>query len=69
MGYPTKVQMIRRKGSAQFYLNFPWPLARALNFAKGEVVEWEIRDQETLVLRRKVSEANERASRRVKKNR
>jgi len=69
MGYPTKVQMIQRKGSAQFYINFPWPFARALNFEKGEVVEWEIQDQETLILRRRVSEAKRPDSRRTKKNR
>lgn len=52
MGYPTKVQLIRRKASQQWYVNFPAALARALEFDKGEVVEWAIRDRDTLVLRR-----------------
>ncbi len=52
MGYPTKVQLIRRKASQQWYVNFPAALAQALEFDKGEVVEWSIRDRDTLVLRR-----------------
>ena len=45
MGYPTKVQVIRRQDSEQWYINFPAPLARALEFDKGEVVEWVIQDR------------------------
>jgi hypothetical protein len=45
MSYPTKVQCIERKESAQFYINFPTPLAQALDFAKGEMVEWTIHDK------------------------
>ena len=52
MGYPTKVQCIERKHSAQFYINFPTPLAQALDFTKGEVVEWSIHDKGHLILRR-----------------
>ena len=52
MGYPTKVQLIQRKASRQWYVNFPAALAQALEFDKGEVVEWLIRDRDTLVLRR-----------------
>ena len=52
MGYPTKVQLIRRQASQQWYVNFPAALARALEFRKGEVVEWVIRDKDTLVLQR-----------------
>lgn len=52
MGYPTKVQLIQRKASRQWYINFPAALAQALEFDKGEVVEWIIRDRDTLVLRR-----------------
>lgn len=52
MGYPTKVQLIRRKASQQWYVNFPAALAKALEFDKGEVVEWVIRDRRTLVLHR-----------------
>jgi len=52
MGYPTRVQLIRRKASAQWYINFPAALARAMDFDKGEVVEWSVQDRRTLLLRR-----------------
>ncbi|HEY9154018.1 MAG TPA: hypothetical protein VIM69_02735 [Opitutaceae bacterium] len=55
MGYPTKVQCIERKDSAQFYINFPTPLAQALEFSKGEVVEWTIHDKGHLILSRQES--------------
>jgi len=42
MGYPTKVQLISRKKGDQWYVNFPNALARAMDFKKGETVEWEI---------------------------
>ncbi len=53
MGYPTKVQLIQRKESQQWYINFPAPLAQAMEFQKGEVIEWVVQDQNTLVLHRK----------------
>jgi hypothetical protein len=52
MGYPTKVQLIQRKNSHKWYVNFPAPLAEALEFAKGEVVEWTIQGRDCLTLRR-----------------
>ncbi len=52
MGYPTKVQCIERKDSSQFYINFPTPLAQALEFTKGELVEWTIHDKGHLILTR-----------------
>jgi bifunctional DNA-binding transcriptional regulator/antitoxin component of YhaV-PrlF toxin-antitoxin module len=52
MGYPTKVQQITRKNATQFYISFPQALARAMGFEKGEVVEWEVKDKDTLVLKR-----------------
>ena len=43
MGYPTKVQCIQRKDTAQYYINFPAPIAQAMDFAKGETLhEWEV---------------------------
>ena len=54
MGYPTKVQLIERKDSEQFYINFPAPIAQAMDFAKGEVVEWTIADKKHLILSRTV---------------
>ena len=54
MGYPTKVQLIERKESQQFYINFPAPIAQAMEFAKGEVVEWTVADKQHLILSRTV---------------
>lgn len=53
MGYPTKIQCIERKDSSQFYINFPAPLAQALDFSKGEVVEWSIHDKKHLIVSRR----------------
>jgi hypothetical protein len=52
MGYPTKVQLIKRKSSEQWYVNFPSAVAQAMEFERGEVVEWFVEDKETLVLAR-----------------
>ena len=52
MGYPTKIQLIKRKDSEQWYINFPAALAQAMDFQKSEVMEWEIEDRRTLRLRR-----------------
>lgn len=41
MGYPTKVQLIsRKKGADQYYINFPTAVAEAMEFQKGEIIEW-----------------------------
>jgi len=53
MGYPTKVQLIKRKNSEQWYINFPSAIAQAMEFDRGEVVEWIIEDKSQLVLNRK----------------
>ncbi|MBN1510774.1 MAG: hypothetical protein JXB13_02060 [Phycisphaerae bacterium] len=52
MGYPTRVQLIERQESHQWYINFPAALAQAMEFEKGEIIEWVIQDKETLILRR-----------------
>jgi hypothetical protein len=52
MGYPTKVQLIQRQASAQWYINFPSALAQAMEFTRGETVEWIIEDRSQLLLRR-----------------
>jgi hypothetical protein len=54
MGHPTKIQLIQRKASEQWYINFPAALAQAMEFDKGEVWEWIIEDKNQLVLRRQV---------------
>ena len=50
MGYPTKVQLIQRQTSQQWYVAFPAALARALDLHKGEVIEWNVEDKHTLRL-------------------
>jgi hypothetical protein len=52
MGFPTKVQLIQRKASEQWYINFPSALAQAMEFDRGETVEWIIEDKSLLALRR-----------------
>lgn len=52
MGYPTTVQLIERKATEQWYVNFPAAIARAMDFQKGEVVEWTIESRRQLTLHR-----------------
>ena len=52
MGFPTKVQLISREKSEQWYINFPAALAQACEFVRGEIVEWVVQDKTTLLLRR-----------------
>ena len=52
MGFPTKVQLIKRKSSEQWYIHFPSAVAQALDFSRGETVEWSIEDKSLLALRR-----------------
>ena len=53
MGYPTKVQLIQRKESQQWYVNLPAAVAAAMDFQKGETVEWTIQDRQHLLLKRR----------------
>ena len=52
MGYPTRVQVIQRKNSEQWYINFPSAVAQAMEFAPSELVEWIIENRSQLVLNR-----------------
>ena len=52
MGFPTKIQLIKRKASEQWYINFPSAVAQAMEFDRGETVEWIIEDKSLLALRR-----------------
>lgn len=52
MGFPTKVQLIARKNSQQWYINFPSALAQAMEFSRGELVEWFVESKNQLVLNR-----------------
>jgi hypothetical protein len=69
VGYPTKVQLIQRQDSQQWYINFPAPLAQAMEFEKGEVIEWVIQDKHTLVLQRIAKRRAEPAGGQAKKKR
>ena len=53
MGYSAKIQEIKRKDINQYYINFPRAIAKAMNFTKGDTVEWEIQGKDTLTLKRK----------------
>lgn len=67
MGYPTKIQKIERKKGNQWYVNFPNALAEAMNFTKGETVEWEVLSISTLRMTRpdyRKAERKRRAARR-----
>jgi len=52
MGYPTTIQLIARKKTEQWYVNFPAAIARGMDFKKGEIVEWTIETRRRLTLRR-----------------
>lgn len=52
MGFPTKVQLIKRQASEQWYINFPSAVAQAMEFSRGETVEWIVEDKALLALRR-----------------
>ena len=68
MGYPTKVQLIQRKESQQWYINFPAPLAQAMEFYKGERIEWVLQDKYTLLLDRTEKRQADQAAAGGKKN-
>ena len=52
MGYKTKVQLIERKKSKQWYINFPYQVAEVMEFVKGEDFEWVLLDKKSLKLKR-----------------
>lgn len=52
MGFSTKVQLIKRRASEQWYINFPSAVAQAMEFSRGETVEWVVEDKSLLALRR-----------------
>ncbi len=50
MGFPTKIQLIKRANSEQWYINFPSAVAQAMEFQKGEEVQWLIDDHQKMVV-------------------
>lgn len=53
MGCTTKVQVINRKYSKQYYIVLPVPLAQAWELKKGEQVEWIVKNKKEMILKRK----------------
>ena len=53
MGFNTKIQIIKRKNSEQWYVNFPTQVAQMLEFEKGEEFEWLFETKDLLKLKRK----------------
>ena len=54
MGHSTKIQLIKRQTSEQWYVNFPAALAQAMEFDKSEIWEWIVEDKNQLVLKRQI---------------
>jgi hypothetical protein len=51
--YVLRVQAIRSKGQApRFFINLPIPLAAALDFQAGELVQWQLLGRSDLRLHR-----------------
>lgn len=48
----TKVQLIRHATNRQWYVDVPMAVARELKLEKGEEIEWQVKDQAHLVLKR-----------------
>lgn len=67
MGFPTKIQLIKRAASEQWYINFPSAVAQAMEFEKGEIVEWVVEDKQQLTLKRTRSE-KEQAKKKLQGN-
>jgi antitoxin component of MazEF toxin-antitoxin module len=58
MGFPTKIQLIKRAKSEQWYINFPSAVAQAMEFNKGETVEWVVENKNKLILKRTINQNN-----------
>jgi len=52
MGFQTRVQLIQRQNSRQWYINFPSACAQMMDFRKGELMEWVLDRRGELRLRR-----------------
>lgn len=53
MGFQSKVQVIKRANNTrQFYFICPAPLAEAMEFEKGESIEWVVIDKHSLTIKR-----------------
>lgn len=57
MGYTVKLQKVERPTNRSYYVNLPVVIAETLGFSKGDVLEWNIKDKTTLLLRKISSES------------
>lgn len=51
MGYKVRIQRVDRPTNRSFYLNFPAPIADAVNMQKGEELEWLVEDRNTFIIK------------------
>ena len=52
MGYNVRLQKVERPTNRSYYINLPVVLAETLGFTKGDILEWSVKDQTTLLLHR-----------------
>lgn len=52
MGYIIRVQKVDRPSNRSYYVNFPAPIADAVNMQKGEELEWIVEDRNTFIIKR-----------------
>jgi bifunctional DNA-binding transcriptional regulator/antitoxin component of YhaV-PrlF toxin-antitoxin module len=52
MAYKTKIQLIERKTSEQWYIFFPMAIARAMEFEKSEEIEIIIQSKSEILIKR-----------------
>jgi antitoxin component of MazEF toxin-antitoxin module len=62
MGYSTRVQLLRRKSSRQWFVGLPAALAEALELERGETIEWKIEDKHRITMIRKGMKKSRRKS-------
>ncbi len=67
MGFSTKIQLIKRKSSEQWYVNLPSAVAQAMEFDKGEIVEWIVEDKYKMTLKRDKPKVSENKKKTTKK--
>ena len=56
MKYLTKIQIVKhvteKYEQQQYYTTFPAPLARKIELKRGEIFEWVVKDNNTIILKR-----------------
>ena len=59
MGTDVTLQVVQRKGGPQYTFTVPRPIAEAMGFTKGEVVDMSIEDGKLVIQRKKVPPATD----------